>query len=219
VSRFAANSSHVAGRIRRYYGREAEVIPPPVDTEFFTPSGEPPGDYDLVVSALAPYKRIDLVVQSYRGSGRRLKIVGTGPEEARLRSMAPPEASFLGWVGDLELRELYRGCRAVIMPGVEDFGIVPVEAMACGRPAVVFAQGGGAESVIPGETGLFFEAPEAGSLRAVIDCLEGMRFNTAALRARAERYGRERFVERFRRFVDRASTEAQPLASAPAARC
>jgi len=219
VTCFAANSSYVASRIRRYYGREAEVIPPPVDTDFFTPGDEAPGDYDLVVSALAPYKRLDLVLDSYRGTGRRLKIVGTGPEEARLRALAPPEASFLGRVEDPELRDLYRGCRAVIMPGVEDFGIVPLEAMACGRPAVVFAEGGGRESVTPGETGLIFEELSAESLRAVIDCLGSMRFNTAALRARAEEYGRKRFEERLRTFVDRASTEAQPLTCAPAPPC
>src|SRR5262249_43163676 len=149
---YAANSAYVAARIRRYYGREAEVIPPPVDTDFFTPGADGPGAYDLVVSALAPYKRIEMVLEAYRGSGRPLRIVGTGPERERLQSVAPREASFLGWVDDAALRDLYRGCRAVLMPGVEDFGIVPVEAMACGRPAVVFGEGGGAESVLPGET-------------------------------------------------------------------
>jgi glycosyltransferase involved in cell wall biosynthesis len=195
------------------------VIKPPVDTDFFSPGDEASQGFDLVVSALAPYKRIDLVLDAYRGTRRRLKIVGTGPEEARLRGSAPPEASFLGHVDDFELRELYRGCRAVIMPGVEDFGIVPLEAMACGRPAVVFSEGGGRESVTPGETGLIFGEPTAESLRSVIDCLGAMRFNTAALRARAEGYGRRRFEERFQTFVSRSSTEAEPLRRAPAPRC
>ena len=162
VNRFAANSRYVAARIARYYGREAEVIPPPVDSDFFTPGPDAPGDYDLVVSALAPYKRVDLIMDAYRGTGRRLKVVGSGPEEDRLRGLASRETEFLGPVDDERLRELYRGCRAVLMAGVEDFGIVPLEAMACGRPAVVFAEGGGPESVIPGRTGLVFGPVVAG---------------------------------------------------------
>jgi glycosyltransferase involved in cell wall biosynthesis len=122
VHGFVANSRYVADRIRRCYGRESEVIPPPVDTEFFTPGPDVPGQYDLVVSALAPYKRIELALEAYRGSGRRLRVVGTGPEAARLRALAPREAEFLGQVTDAELRELYRGCRAALMPGVEDAG-------------------------------------------------------------------------------------------------
>jgi glycosyltransferase involved in cell wall biosynthesis len=204
VHAFAANSRYVAGRIRRYYDREAEVIPPPVDTDFFTPAGDGGGAYDLVVSALAPYKRLELVLEAYRGTGRPLRIAGSGPEATRLRAMMPPEATLLGPVDDATLRDLYRGCRAVIMPGVEDFGIVPVEAMACGRPAVVFAEGGGAETVVEGETGVFFHEATPSALRAAVDSLQGIRFNTSALRARAESYGRRVFETRFREFVDRA---------------
>jgi len=207
VHRFVANSAHVAERIRRYYGRESEVIHPPVDTDFFTPGPEGPGTYDLVVSALAPYKRIDLVLDAYRGSGRALKIAGSGPEQARLRASAQPGVEFLGHVDDIMLRELYRGCRAVLMPGVEDFGIVPLEAMACGRPAIVFADGGGRESVIPGETGLVFDKPTAEALRAAVDSLEGVRFNERALRQRAESYSRARFEARLKAFLDQALAE------------
>ena len=113
VDRFVANSAHVAARIRRYYGRDAVVIPPPVDAAFFTPGGDDDHGYDLIVSALAPYKRLELALEAYRGTGRPLRIVGTGPEEARLRPLAPREVTFLGRVSDDELRELYRGCRAV----------------------------------------------------------------------------------------------------------
>jgi glycosyltransferase involved in cell wall biosynthesis len=204
VDAFAANSAYVAGRIQRYYGRPARVIPPPVDTDFFTPGPAASGDYDLVVSALAPYKRIELVLDAYRGTGRPLKIVGTGPEERALRALAPPEARFLGHVSDHELRDLYRGCRSVLMPGIEDFGIVPVEAMACGKPAVAFAEGGGAESVVPGETGLLFHEASPAALRAVVDSLEGVRFNTATLRARAEALSRRSFESSFREFVTEA---------------
>lgn len=203
VDHFVADSRYVAGRIRRYYGRESEVILPPVDTELFTPGPERAGTYDLIVSALAPYKRIELALDAYRGTGRSLRIVGTGPEAGRLRALAPPEAEFLGWVDDLALRDLYRGCRAVVMPGVEDFGIVPLEAMACGRPAVVFAEGGGAETVVHGETGALFHEPRAEALKAAIDSLQRMSFNTLALRARAEAHSRTAFESRFRAFVER----------------
>jgi len=204
VHHYAANSAYVAGRIRRYYGRESVVIPPPVDTEFFTPDGRPPGDFDLVVSALVPYKRIELILEAYRLAGRRLKVVGGGPERERLRALAGRETEFLGPVGDLELRELYRGCRAVLMASVEDFGIVPLEAMACGRPAVVFGEGGGGETVLAGQTGVLFQEPTATALRAAVDSLEGVRFNTGALRAHAEAYGRQVFEARFRAFVEEA---------------
>jgi glycosyltransferase involved in cell wall biosynthesis len=204
VDRFVANSAYVSARIRRYYGRDAVVIPPPVDAAFFTPGPDAEGRYDLVVSALAPYKRLDLALEAYRGTGRLLTIVGKGPEEARLRQLAPPEVSFAGHVPDEELRQLYRGCRAVLMPGIEDFGIVPLEAMACGRPAVVFAEGGGAETVDDGVTGLLFREPTAASLRAAVLSLENVRFDRLALRARAEAHRREVFETRMRAFLDGA---------------
>jgi len=201
---FAANSAYVAGRIRRYYGRESVVIPPPIDTDFFTPGPDVPGAYDLVVSALAPYKRVELALEAYRGTGRRLRIVGSGPEAERLRARAPAEAEFLGQLPDAELRELYRGCRAVLMPGVEDAGIVPLEAFSCGRPAVVFAEGGGAESVEHGTTGLVFHEPTPVALRASVATLETARFDRLALRARAETQSTARFEERIRGFVEDA---------------
>jgi glycosyltransferase involved in cell wall biosynthesis len=211
VDRYVANSAYVAARIRRYYGRESVVIPPPVDAGFFTPG--PPGPdagYDLVVSALAPYKRLELALEAYRGTGRPLRVVGSGPEDERLRRAAPPEVRFLGRVGDEELRELYRGCRAVLMPGIEDFGIVPLEAMACGRPAVVFGEGGGAETVEHGVTGLLFREPTATSLREAVLSLEAARFDRLALRARAEAHRQEVFETRMRAFVDEALASDHP---------
>lgn len=208
VHRFAANSAYVAGRIRRYYDREAEVIHPPVDADYFTPGADRPGTYDLVVSALAPYKRLELAIEAYRGTGWPLRVVGTGPEENRLRSLAPAEISFLGWLSDAELREQYRDCRAVLMPGVEDFGIVPVEAMACGRPAVVFARGGGLETVENGRTGIVFSEPTVTALRAALATLSSARFDRLALRARAEAHRREVFESRVRGFVERALAAA-----------
>jgi len=202
VDAFVANSAFVAARVARYYRRSARVIPPPVDTEFFTPGDGAPGAYDLVVSALAPYKRLDLVLEAYRGTGWPLRIVGTGPEAEHLRRGAPAEVRFLGHVDDDALRGLYRGCRAVVMASVEDFGIVPLEAMACGRPAVVYAEGGGPESVVDGETGVVFREPTAASLRAAVDSLRTLRLNSAALRARAEAFRRSSFESRFAAFVE-----------------
>ncbi len=210
VHRFAANSAYVASRIRRYYGREAEVIPPPIDTDHFTPGSDRPGTFDLVVSALAPYKRLEIALAAYRDSGWPLRIVGTGPEETRLRSLAPPEVSFLGRVSDAELLELYRGCRAVLMPGVEDFGIVPLEAMACGRPAVVYGEGGGTESVEPGRTGVVFSEPTVASLQVALATLSSARFDRLTLRARAEALGRDVFESRIRGFVERAQAAGVP---------
>ena len=210
VHRYAANSAYVADRIRRYYSRDARVIPPPVDVDFFTPGPDRPGTYDLIVSALAPYKRIELALEAYRGTGWPLRVVGSGPEEERLRASAPPEARFVGRVADAELRELYRGCRALVMPGVEDFGIAPLEAMACGRPAVVFGEGGGLETVEDGRTGVVFREATPLGLRAAVATLESARFDRLALRARAEAHRREVFETRFREFVDGALAGGTP---------
>jgi glycosyltransferase involved in cell wall biosynthesis len=207
VHRFAANSAFVAGRIRRFYGRSADVIPPPVDTGFFTPGADVPGRFDLVVSALAPYKRLELVMDAYRGTRRPVTIVGSGPDEARLRRVAPAEVTLAGRVSDERLRELYRSCRALLLPGVEDFGIAPLEAMACGRPAVVFGEGGGLETVVDGRTGLVFQEPTAASLRAAIDRLETVGFNRETLRSQAEAHGPAVFSSRFSDFVERALNE------------
>jgi glycosyltransferase involved in cell wall biosynthesis len=175
-----------------------------VDTTFFTLGPDQPGEYDLVVSALAPYKRLDLVLEAYRGTGRRLLVVGTGPEREDLQAIAPPEAEFLGRVDDTRLRDLYRGCRAVVMAGVEDFGIVPLEAMACGRPAIVYGEGGGPESVIPGYTGIVFDEPTPAALRHAVISLETQRFDRLVLREQAEAHGPEVFARRIRSFVERA---------------
>lgn len=208
VHSFAANSEFVAGRIRRYYGRDARVIPPPVDADFFTPHGDGPGAFDLVVSALAPYKRIELVLEAYRGTGRPLRIVGSGPEWVRLQRVAPPEAQFLGPVDDQRLRDLYRSCRVVIMASVEDFGIVPLEAMACGRPAIVFGEGGGRESIVEGQTGLVFREPTPAALRSAVDALQPLSFNSDTLRSRALRFSQAEFRRRFQEFVSDAMASA-----------
>jgi glycosyltransferase involved in cell wall biosynthesis len=172
-----------------------------VDVDFFTPGPDEPGAYDLVVSALAPYKRVELVLEAYRGTGRPLKIVGSGPDRERLERVAPREAEFLGHVDDVRLRELYRGCRAVIMASVEDFGIVPLEAMACGRPAIVFGDGGGPESIVEDKTGLIFREATPRALRETVDALQPLGFNRDALRSRAHVFSEAEFLRRFSEFA------------------
>jgi glycosyltransferase involved in cell wall biosynthesis len=202
VHRFIANSTYVKERIRSYYGREVDaVIPPPVDTDFYTPGEEARRNYFLIVSALVPYKRIDLALEAFRGRGEDLLIVGVGPSAARLRAMAPANVRFLGWLPDEELRRLYRGCRATILPGVEDFGIVPLESMACGRPVVALARGGVLDTVRDGETGVLFEEASSVSLSRAIDRVSSLRFNESSLREWALGFSREKFLNRMREFV------------------
>jgi glycosyltransferase involved in cell wall biosynthesis len=193
VHRFLANSQYVAGRIARYYNREATVLHPPVDTDFFTPAGSRPEAYFLVVSALVPYKRIDTAIRAVRLLGARLRIVGTGPDLPRLRALADTSVDFLGHLDDEALRAEYRRARAVLLPGEEDFGIVPVEAMACGRPVIALGRGGACETVIDGRTGLFVgdDAPEAWA-EAMREAQERV-FDATVVRAHAETFSIDRF--------------------------
>lgn len=191
VHRFLANSAHVAGRIRRYYNRRAAVLHPPVDTRFFTPGSGAPGDYVLVVSALVPYKRIDIAIRATAKLGVPLKIVGTGPDADHLRSLSGPQVEFLGRVDDETLRDLYRGARALLLPGEEDFGIAPVESMACGRPVVALGRGGPCETIEHGVSG-FLVDDEAGFVDALAR-LDTLPLSPDQLQDRASGYGVERF--------------------------
>jgi glycosyltransferase involved in cell wall biosynthesis len=196
VRRYVTNSQHVAGRIRRYYNREATVVYPPVDTEFFHPDSAVPERYALVVSALVPYKRLDLAIDACGIAGVPLKIVGDGPDRARLERRARNKGNvdFLGRRRNDEVRELYRRAAVVMLPGEEDFGIVPLEAQACGRPVVAYARGGALETVVADETGLLVEeaapAAFADAVRRALD----RRFDSSAIRRHAERFGRARFA-------------------------
>jgi glycosyltransferase involved in cell wall biosynthesis len=205
VDHFVANSHYVAARIRDYYGREAEaVIPPPVDTDFYTPAPggtAPSEDYFLIVSALVPYKRIDLALEAFRGRSEPLLVVGVGSSEEPLRKQAPANVRFLGWLPDEELRRLYRGARATILPGVEDFGIVPLESLACGTPVVALKAGGVLDTVRDGETGVLFEEPRAASLSLAIDGVSGLSFNRESLRNWALGFSRDRFLSEMRDFI------------------
>jgi glycosyltransferase involved in cell wall biosynthesis len=195
VDRFVANSRHVAGRIGRYYNRQATVVYPPVDTAFFHPDGTAAGDYFLVVSALVPYKRIDLAIAAAAEAGVPLKIAGVGTERPRLERLAGPTVEFLGRVSNEAVRDLYRGAQAVLMPGEEDFGIVPVEAQACGRPAIALAAGGALETIEDGVTGVLVADATAGSFAEAITRVARNEFDPLVLRANAERFSEERFLE------------------------
>ena len=201
VHQFVANSGFVAGRIARYYNRRASVLHPPVDTAFFTPSGDAPEPYFLVVSALVPYKRIDVAILAAARLGVRLKIVGTGPELDRLRTIAGPGVEFAGTLDAAALRDSYRRARAVVLPAEEDFGIVPVEALACGRPVIALGRGGARETIAHGECGLLVDHDTPEAFADAMAEIGSLRFDLSALRARAERFGRERFESQFAALV------------------
>lgn len=200
VTRFIAVSQTVRQRIREAYDRDSQVIYPPVDTEFYTPDDGPRDDYYLCVSALAPYKRIDLAVAACQRLGRKLVVIGSGPEEKRLRRMADSNTSFLGWTSDEEIRRRLRRCRALLFPGHEDFGIVPVEAQACGAPVIAFCAGGATESLLPATpsvagTGVFFDEQSVASLTAAMAWFERRQDAVcpALARQQAERFSAERY--------------------------
>jgi glycosyltransferase involved in cell wall biosynthesis len=204
VNRFLANSQYVAGRIRRYYNRGSTVVYPPVDTGFYRLSdhGRPREDGFLIVSALVPYKRVDIAVEACRLIGAPLTIVGRGPEEARLRRMAGPDATFLGWRTDEEIRDLYGRAAAVLLPGIEDFGMVPVEAQACGAPVVALRAGGACETVVDGQTGVLVDATTgAPGFAEGLERVRRLRLDRAAIRANAERFSRQRFMTDFQAAV------------------
>lgn len=200
VDRYIANSRYVAGRIRRYYNRGSTLVYPPVDTDYYCP--EPGRDNSgagtLVVSALVPYKRIDIAIEAARLTRTPLRIVGQGPEEARLRALAAgAPVEFLGWRTDAEIRDLYRAAAAVLLPGTEDFGIVPVEAQACGTPVVAYALGGATETVIDGVTGALVDDPSAAAFADGLQRVLAQRKDSAALRANAQRFSVSAFKTRF----------------------
>jgi glycosyltransferase involved in cell wall biosynthesis len=194
VDAFLANSENVRGRIRRLYGRESEVVFPPVDTGFYTPEApSAPRSGFLVVSALAPYKRLDDAIEVANRRGMRLTIAGFGPERERLGRLARETVRFADTPSDEELRELYRSAEAVLMPGEEDFGIVPLEAQACGTPVIALGRGGATETIVDGVTGILYEGPGAGALAGALDRFRSLRFNHEEAVRNASRFSRERF--------------------------
>ncbi len=199
--RLIANSRTVQQRIRNVWSRASEVIHPPVDTEFFTPSSRGPGDYYLIVSPLEPYKRVDLALEAFRGLQRRLVAVGGGTLERQLRTIAGPNVELAGHVSDERLRELYRNCRALLFPTNEDFGLTPLEAQACGRPVVAYGDGGATETVADGETGVLFNPQTPEGLRDAIARFESMRFDPSHCRQHSLAFSAARFRARMEAFL------------------
>ncbi len=202
VDYFIANSQFVQERIRRYYGRDSEIIYPPVDTEFFTPSSDRRREeFYLAAGALVPYKRIDKVIEAFNKLGRRLVVAGDGPELNRLRKTAQTNIEFRGWVTDEELRRLYRSARALVTAAREDFGIVVVEAQACGCPVVALSRGGSLETVRDGINGILFAEQQVDDIVRAIRRFETMTWPAEQVRHQVEKFSRENFQAGIRNFV------------------
>jgi glycosyltransferase involved in cell wall biosynthesis len=216
VDLFISNSEFVKRRIKKFYDRPSTVIYPFADIDFYTPentASQSARNYFLAVSALVPYKRIQDIVEAFGNLDDRLIIVGDGPEKQKLMKMAPSNVEFTGWLSSERLLDYYRNCRALIFPGVEDFGIVPIEAQACGKPVIALAEGGALETVngpiigidnghSPDSTGLFFKKPGAEYIVDAVKRFKTMRFDGDVIRSNALRFSRESFIDEIREFVE-----------------
>ncbi len=222
VDRFVAISKYVAERIKKYYERESEIIFPPVDCSYFNP-GTSNGNFYLMVSPLAPNKRVDIAIKAFNKLSLPLKIIGTGQEEKRLGKIAGKNVELMGWQSDEVVREHYVNCKALIFPGVEDFGIVPLEAQACGKPVIAYGKGGVLETVIPlngnklnteggnrkSATGMFFYEHTPESLAQAVIHFESVKglFNKIKIREHAETFDMAIFKERIRNYIDQEYNE------------
>lgn len=209
VDRFVANSAFVRARIRRFYHRDAEVIPPPVETSDFAPTAEH-DDFYLMVGELAPYKQPGLAVKAFNELGQRLVVIGDGPEAGRMRKLAASNVELLGRQPIEVVRRHFQRCRALVFPGVEDFGIVPVEAMASGKPVIARREGGVCETVVDGITGVFFEEATPASLASAVRRFESLAedFDASVIAAHAQRFDVSAFKESFERVVDQVMENA-----------
>ena len=214
VDHFVAISEHIRKRIKTAYQREADVIYPPVDTDYFTPDPAVPREnFYLIVSALVPYKKIEMAVQSFNELGLRLMVIGEGPEAASLKRAAKKNIEFLGWQSNAVVRDHYRRARALIFPGEEDFGIVPVEMQACGGPVIAYGKGGALETVQFHKTGLFFNEPRPESLKKAVIDFDQRAFLAEDSRKNALRFSRQRFQmeisEKFARLAGQKKVYSQ----------
>lgn len=201
VTHFITLSEHIKRKIAAHYNRDSTVIYPPVDVENYPQNREE--NYFLIVSALVPYKRVDIAIRAFNELGYNLKIIGTGPDESRLKAMASPNIEFLGWLQDAEIKDYYAGCRAFIFPQEEDFGITAVEAQAAGKPVIAFAKGGALETVIDGRTGIYFNEPTHKSIFEAVKRFEKINFSFEELRKNASRFSTARFKNEILHFIDK----------------
>lgn len=201
VDSFVANSETVRRRITKYYQRDSTVIHPPVETSRLAVA-DGPGEFYLAGGRLVPYKRFDIIVEAFNRLGRPLKIFGEGPELKKLRAVAKPNIEFLGKVDEATKADLYRRAIAYLHPQEEDFGITPVEAMACGRPVIAYAKGGATETVVPGVTGVLFDEQSWEALANAVIRFEPERYDPIRIREHALKFDAERFAVRFRGFVE-----------------
>jgi glycosyltransferase involved in cell wall biosynthesis len=208
--RYVAISRFVAARVAKYYGRKAEVIYPPVAVQDFTVATSSE-DFYLSVGQLVPYKRADLMVEAFNQSGKALVVIGEGELLPKLRRIARPNVKLLGWQPFETIRDHYSRCRALVFPGIEDFGIVPVEAMACGKPVIAIGAGGILDTVVDGQTGVLFSEHSVAGLNRAIEEAERRNFDPNAIRAHAMQFATERFMERFKACVDDLLVSGRPL--------
>ncbi len=208
---FVANSKTVAARIQRAYGRSAEVIHPPIDVNRFLPADEQE-DYYLVLARLVSYKRIDLAIDACTQLGRRLLIIGDGPDRERLQAKAGPTVKFLNRLSDDEVEHYAARCRALLFPGEEDFGMAPLELAAAGRPTIAYRAGGAEETIVEGVTGIFFDRQEVNAFTEAIKRFETQEWPVEVLRSHAEEFGIDVFQARFRQFLARVGA---PLDDGP----
>lgn len=194
---FVANSTFVARRIREAYGRDSVVIHPPVDVEAFLDNPRDPGDAYLVFGRVVPYKKVGIAVEACERLGRPLLVAGDGRDLAHVRTLGGPHTTFLGHVADAEVPRLFAQARGLLFPGLEDFGIVPVEAQAAGLPVIAFGEGGARDSVVDGETGVLYEPGSVSALCDGIERFEAARLHDSALRANARRFSAETFAAAF----------------------
>lgn len=206
IDMFIANSANVQSRIAKLYGRDSKVVHPPADRDFFKPGGTQK-DYYLVVSAFVPYKRVDLVIEAFNSTTRKLFIVGSGPLEARYRKLRKsPQIYFLGSLKGEELRNFYAEAKALIFPTDEDFGIVPVEAQACGTPVIAFGRGGALESV---KTGIFFQEQTAEAILKALQEFEGLSYDRTRISQSVQEFGKPNFKANMKRSIDKALGRAR----------
>ena len=203
VDKYVANSSHIGQQIKKYYERGSDVIYPPVHTEKFKPVAKPTADYYFSVGRLIPYKKFDLLVATFNELGLPLKIAGTGPELNKLKAMAKPNVEILGYVEDKKLAKLYAHCRGFLFPQIEDAGIVPLEAMACGRPVIALNRGGSLDTMIDGKTGILFKEQTVESLKDAIERFEKMTFDSHFIRKHAKQFDVEHFKAKILHYVKR----------------